>query len=106
MGQKILARPYYSQRAVFASPLSAFFIFILLMDSHLRVQADVQIRLFLGNIRPAEDIMGNLQHILADTTAAPSHPVGYLTAETRDLWSSARDKLVAAGLFHCSFYSF
>lgn len=55
--------------------------------------------LSLGNIRPAEDIMANLQYILADKSDAPSHPVGYLTTENRDVWSSVREKLASAGLF-------
>jgi len=54
--------------------------------------------MFLGNIRPAEEIMANLQYVLADKSDSPSHPVGYLTTETRDVWSSVREKLAAAGL--------
>jgi len=55
---------------------------------------------FLGNIRPAEDIMADLQYILADKSAAPSHPVGYLTSENRDVWSTVREKLASAGLYN------
>ena len=43
--------------------------------------------------------MANLQYILADKSHPPSHPVGYLTSETRDVWSSVREKLVSAGLY-------
>lgn len=55
--------------------------------------------MLVGNIRRAEDIMANLQHILADQSDPPSHPVGYLTSETRDVWSSVREKLASAGMF-------
>jgi len=59
--------------------------------------------MFLGNIRPVEEIMANLQHVLADKSALPSHPLGYLTTATRDVWSSIREELLAAGLLSLSY---
>ena len=59
--------------------------------------------LFVGNIRPAEEIMANLQHVLADKSAPPSHPLGYLTTTTRDVWSDVREELLAAGLLSSCF---
>jgi len=56
---------------------------------------------FLGNIVSAEQIMANLQFILADKSAAPSHPVGYLTSERRDVWNTLREKFASAGPFAC-----
>jgi len=58
--------------------------------------------MFVGNTRPAEEIMANLQHILADKSAPPPHPLGYLTTMTRDAWSSVREELLAAGLLSSS----
>jgi len=57
----------------------------------------------VGNIVAAEQIMANLQFIIADKSAAPSHPVGYLTCEPRDLWSTVREKLASAGRSVCLF---
>ena len=43
VGQKILARPYYSQRTVFASPLSAFF------PVQFEIKACIHVLLMAGN---------------------------------------------------------
>jgi len=42
-GQIFLALPYYSQRTVFASPLSAFSFTLFLLDQFLRLTVDILI---------------------------------------------------------------
>ena len=51
----------------------------------------------LGNILPASQIMSNLKYIMEDTSPKPSHPLGFLTSENRDVWAGARDRLLANG---------
>lgn len=50
-----------------------------------------------GNLVKPAEIHSHLQYILSDQTPAPSHPLGVLTSENRDVWASLREKLVAAG---------
>jgi len=42
--------------------------------------------------------MANLHFILTDKSEAPSHPVGFLTSENRDVWSYLREELLSAGM--------
>jgi len=43
---------------------------------------------------PPGDIHACLKWIQQDTTAPPSHPIGFLTAENRDVWANARGILL------------
>lgn len=47
-----------------------------------------------GSIVSPADIQANLQYILNDNTPRPDTPVGYLTAENRDVWANVRTKIV------------
>lgn len=50
-----------------------------------------------GNLVKASEILAHLQYILADSTTEPTFPLGFLTAENRDVWAYLRNKLVATG---------
>lgn len=43
---------------------------------------------------PPGDIHACLKWIQQDATAPPSHPIGFLTAENRDVWANARSLLL------------
>ena len=43
---------------------------------------------------PPGDIHACLKRIQQDTTVPPSHPIGFLTAENRDVWANARGLLL------------
>nr|CAG4650079.1 EOG090X04D9 [Sida crystallina] len=47
-----------------------------------------------GNMLDPADIYTCINHINRDTVAPPSHPIGYLTSENRDVWAAARQLLV------------
>ncbi|XP_067935231.1 carnitine O-palmitoyltransferase 2, mitochondrial-like [Watersipora subatra] len=50
-----------------------------------------------GNVLPAAQIMTNLKHILNDASEKPSHSLGWLTAQNRDVWANARQRLLDNG---------
>ena len=53
----------------------------------------------IGNILPASQIMANLQYILDDKSERPSHSIGYLPTQNRDIWAQAREHLLASGKY-------
>ncbi|CAF96632.1 unnamed protein product, partial [Tetraodon nigroviridis] len=50
-----------------------------------------------GNMLRPTEILAHLQYILADPAPEASFPLGFLTAENRDVWAHLRTQLVAAG---------
>jgi len=41
--------------------------------------------------------MSNLKYILEDQSDRPSHPIGYLPTQDRDVWAQARQHLIENG---------
>ena len=41
--------------------------------------------------------MSNIKFIMEDKSERPSHPLGYLTSQNRDVWAQTRDNLLASG---------
>ena len=50
-----------------------------------------------GSILPVSQIMSNIKYIMEDKSERPSHPLGYLTSQNRDVWAQTRDNLLASG---------
>ena len=50
-------------------------------------------RITTGTIRPASEILLNLQAIVLDDTMHAQYPVAVLTSEDRDPWTAAREEL-------------
>ncbi|KAJ8277890.1 hypothetical protein GJAV_G00081310 [Gymnothorax javanicus] len=50
-----------------------------------------------GNLVSPAEIQAHLQFILSDPSPAPAFPLGFLSAENRDVWAGLREKLLAAG---------
>ena len=54
-----------------------------------------------GSILPVSQIMSNIKYIMEDKSERPSHPLGYLTSQNRDVWAQTRDNLLASGELVC-----
>nr|QFF91503.1 carnitine O-palmitoyltransferase [Potamotrygon motoro] len=50
-----------------------------------------------GRITKPSEILAHFQYILSDSSPPPEFPLGYLTSENRDVWSSLRQRLLEAG---------
>jgi len=50
-----------------------------------------------GYIRPGAELMADLKYILEDTVAPAEFPLGALTTQDRDTWTTVREKLLNAG---------
>ncbi|XP_072129927.1 carnitine O-palmitoyltransferase 2, mitochondrial isoform X4 [Mobula birostris] len=50
-----------------------------------------------GRITKPSEILAHFQYILSDSSPPPEFPLGYLTSEHRDVWSSLRQRLLEAG---------
>lgn len=54
---------------------------------------NIRLPMTTGAIRPASEILVNLQAIVLDDTEDCQYPVAVLTSEDRDSWTSARQEL-------------
>ena len=52
----------------------------------------------LGNIRPASEILACIRYILNDATPRPDYPLGLMTSQDRDTWTTVRKQLVDSGI--------
>ncbi|XP_032884391.1 carnitine O-palmitoyltransferase 2, mitochondrial [Amblyraja radiata] len=50
-----------------------------------------------GRITKPAEILAHFKYILSDSSPPPEFPLGYLTSENRDTWSSLRQRLLEAG---------
>ncbi|XP_051867821.1 carnitine O-palmitoyltransferase 2, mitochondrial [Pristis pectinata] len=50
-----------------------------------------------GRITKPSEILAHFKYILSDSCPPPEFPLGYLTSENRDVWSSLRQRLLEAG---------
>lgn len=50
-----------------------------------------------GNIKPANEILALVQGVLSDEVEQAEHPIGILTTQDRDTWTSYREQLEQAG---------
>lgn len=61
-------------------------------------KADCIVCVLTGNVKSATEIFACVKYVLADNVAAAEHPVGILTSQHRDTWTSNRRKLEQAGM--------